>query len=101
MGYDSNDPKQVAKARKQAVFDEALKLDVVKNVLGTAAGRSWMYGLLERCHCFSTSFIAGAPDASAFREGERNIGLQILIDIQNAAPDFYLTMIQEAKNTSA
>lgn len=100
MGYDANDEKQVSKARKQAAFDDALRLDVIKNVMNSIPGRSWVYGLLDRCHCFSTSFIAGAPDASAFREGERNIGLQLLIDVQNAAPDLYLTMIQEAKSSA-
>jgi hypothetical protein len=98
MGYDANDEKQVKKARKQAEFDHALKLDVIRSVMGSAPGRIWAYSILERCHCFSTSFIAGAPDASAFREGERNIGLQFLADIQEATPDLYLTMIQEAKS---
>lgn len=101
MAYDANDEKQVKKARKEAEHGEALKLDEIRKVMQSSPGRQWMYGLLERCHCYSTSFIAGAPDASAFREGERNIGLQLLIDIQNAAPDLYLTMIQEAKNLSA
>lgn len=101
MGYDANDEAQVKKARKNAEQIEALRLDVIKNVMQSAPGRNWLYSVLERCHCYSTSFISGAPDASAFREGERNIGLQILIDIQNAAPDLYLTMIQEAKSTGA
>lgn len=101
MAYDANDPKQVEKAKKQAEIDGALKLDEIRKVMQSAPGRRWMNELLERCHCFHTSFISGAPDASAFREGERNIGLQILADIQNAAPDLYLTMIQEAKGTGA
>ncbi len=101
MGYDANDEKQVKKARKKAEQDDALRLDVIRNVMQTAIGRAWIYGLLERCHCFSTSFIQGAPDASAFREGERNIGLQLLADVQSASPDLYLTMIQEAKSASA
>lgn len=101
MAYNADDEKQVKKARKDAEFNDALRLDVIKNVMSAPAGRRWMYGLMEMCHCFHTSFIAGAPDATAFREGERNIGLQIIADVQSASPDLYLTMIQEAKGTSS
>lgn len=100
MGYDANDEKQVKKARKQAEIDAAMRLDTIRNIMSTPPGRKWIYEMLERCHCYSTSFIAGAPDASAFREGERNIGLQLLADVQTAASETYLAMLKEAKNSS-
>lgn len=100
MAYNADDKKQVNKARADAELDTALRLDVIRNVMTTAAGRKWIYDMLERCHCYSTSFIQGSPDATAFREGERNIGLQLLADVQTAASETYLLMLQEVKNLS-
>ncbi len=100
MPYNADDEKQVKKAKQDSEFNDALRLDVIRGVMGTPGGRKWMYGLLEMCHCYHTSFMPGQPDTSAFREGERNIGLQLLADVQSAAPDLYLTMIQEAKGSS-
>ncbi len=100
MGYDANDEKQVKKARKQAEFDKALELDVIKNVMASAPGRRWIYSWLERCHIYGNTFILGAPDGTAFNCGEENIGKQLLADVQTAAPDLYLTMIQEAKTVT-
>ncbi len=101
MAYNADDQKQVKKARKDAAQQEAMRLDVIRGVMQTAAGRIWIYGFLDRCHCFATSFVQGAPDSSAFREGERNIGLQLLADVQSSAPDLYLLMIREAKDTAS
>lgn len=101
MGYDANDEKQVNKARKQAAFDDALKLDVIRNVMVNAAGRGWIYSWLERCHIYSTPFTPGQQDATDFKCGEQNIGQQLIADVQIAAPDLYLTMIQEAKSAAS
>lgn len=97
MAYDANDAQHVKKARKQAEIDDAMRFDVIRNVMSTLPGRKWIYELLQRCHCYSTSFVQGSPDASAFREGERNIGLQLLVDVQMGASESYLVMLKEAK----
>jgi hypothetical protein len=101
MGYDANDPKQIAKAKKQAEFNDALKLDVIRGIMASPAGRQWIYGILERCHIYGNPFTPGQSDSTAFNLGEANIGRIFLSDVQSAAPDLYLTMIQEAKNISA
>ncbi len=97
MAYDANDEKQVKSAKKQAKFDDALRLDVIKTVMQSPPGRSWIYNWLSRCHIYSTPFILGHPDVTAFNCGEQNIGQQLIADVQAAAPDLYLTMINEAK----
>ena len=98
MGYDASDEKQVAKARKQAEFDKALELDVIRGIMKSPAGRKWIYGKLERCHIYGNPFVAGEPDSTAFRLGEANIGRMFLADVQEAASEDYLVMIREAKN---
>jgi len=41
-------------------------------------GKAVLRDLLEVCHVFHTSYIPGNSLDSAFREGERNVGLRIL-----------------------
>ena len=98
MGYDANDEKQVKKARKQAEFDRALELDVIRGIMKSPAGRKWIYSKLERCHIYGNPFVAGQPDSTAFHCGEQNIGKMFLADIQEGCPDLYLQMVNEAKN---
>lgn len=101
MSYNADDPKQVKAAKKKAEFNEALKYDVIKAVMSTVPGRQWIYEQLVSAHIFSTTFIQGSPDGSAFAEGERNYGLRLLADVQAAAPDLYMQMVNEAKKPSA
>ena len=100
MAYNADDPKQVKKARAKAELNDALTSSVIKEIMSTAAGRRWIYDWLDRCHIFGTTFIAGSPDSSAFAEGERNVGLQLLADVQKSASEFYMLMIKEAKSAS-
>lgn len=97
MGYNANDENQVKKAKKEAEFNDALKLDVIRNVMRTAAGRRWLYGILDMCYIYGNPFTPGQSDVTAFNLGQANIGKILLADIQAATPDLYLTMIQEAK----
>lgn len=95
--YDTADPTSVNKARKRAARTRADRLHFVAAAMTTEQGRSWFYDYLRRCHLFSTPYIAGDPYATAFRAGEQNMGLQVLSDIQEAAPSEYLQMITENK----
>jgi len=98
MAYNADDPKQVKKAKKEAEFNEAIKFDEIRRWLSNPVGRKIIYGYLEMAHIFRTTFIQGSPDASAFAEGERNVGLRLLADIQSASGELYLQMVNEAKN---
>ena len=97
--YDAGEPRHVGKRKRRAQLREDERLAFVTAAMGTPQGRAYFWHLLERAHVFSTSW---SPDASrtAFLEGERNMGLKVLADIQTAAPDQYLTMTKEAKEDS-
>lgn len=98
MSYNSSDEKQVKEAKSKAEINEALKLDVIRRIMKTAPGRSWIYGFLESCHIYGTPFIPGQSDCTFFNLGEANVGRRLLADVQNAAPEQYLQMIREAKS---
>lgn len=101
MVYDANDEQQVKRARRKADLDQALKLDVIRSVMQNAAGRAWIYGFLDMCHIYGNPFIPGQTDVTSFNLGQANIGKILLSDVQNACPDLYLTMINEAKSNSS
>lgn len=100
--YDTSDQVSVNKARKKSARTRADRLEFVKASMSFPQGRSWFYDQLVFCHIFQNPFVAGGEDGSRatdFKLGELNAGLRMLDDIQTAAPNDYLTMIQENKNT--
>lgn len=101
MTYDANDEEQVEEARKKAEVTNAMKLNVLRNLMGIPAGRAWIYSVLDRCHIYGNPFVPGQADSTAFNLGEANIGRIFLADVQEAASEFYLTMLQEAKTNDA
>lgn len=63
-------------------------------VLKSVAGRRHIWEQLARSGIFSASF--GADDRSTnFREGQRDIGIQLLRDVNEADPKAYAQMQEE------
>lgn len=56
--------------------------------------RLWLWDLLAACHMNHSSF-SNNPNVTAFREGERNIGIQVLAHIQRVAPEQWILMVKE------
>lgn len=95
--YDTSDATQVNNKRKKAARTKADRLQFVQAAMTTVQGRAWFYDLIVRCHVFNTTFDED-PCRHAFRAGEANIGLMLLSDIQEVAPDQYITMVKECKS---
>lgn len=98
--YDSSDPAQVNKARKEAARRLRSHLEVVRTIMSTKQGRAWMYDKLSEAHIWTPSFAPGDQFVTAYKEGERNAGLKLLGDIQAAAPDQYIAMVNESSEKS-
>jgi hypothetical protein len=94
MTYDANDPLQVGKAEEDAQRSRARLQEDLAEVLATEGGRRLVWHLLESAHCFHSSFAADAM-LTAFREGERNLGLMLLAEAFAAAPDRLAEMVRE------
>jgi hypothetical protein len=97
QSYDTSDPVQVNTARKKAARTRADRLKFVQAAMQHPQGRSWFFDIINRCHVFNNPFVRDSDTSTAFKCGELNIGLMILADIQDAAPDQYLPMILENK----
>lgn len=91
------DETKVKGRNKRLKAKEELKLRLISNFLSSKDAREWMYDLLSDCHLYAPSHVPGDSHSTAFREGERNIGLRVLSDIPTEA---YALMLSEARERS-
>lgn len=66
----------------------------LKQVMGTTAGREFMWDLLEHTGQFRSSFTGNSE--TFFREGERNVGLYLTALLMKDCVDEYALMQKEA-----
>lgn len=99
MADNAGDRKDIRRREKQAKIDDAQHAAVTREIMSTAQGRTWMWTQLSRCHVFDTTFT-GEALTSAFNEGERNIGQQLLNEITSTCPDQFIQAMREAHERS-
>ena len=93
--FDLNQEQQAsADAQLQRSQDAAAQAEDFMQVMGLKAGRSVVWGILQRAGVFTTSFSTDAL-VMAFKEGQRNEGLRILAQIHALCPDLYQVMVTE------
>ena len=90
---NASDPKQVRKADVKKKDEERQELDDVKQLLNSPHGRRFVWRYLGICGVFRSSFTGNSE--TFFNEGQRNIGLQLLGDVNRANPEAYVTMLRE------
>ena len=95
--FNAANTKQIRAAEKQAKIAAALDREVVFRLMSDPAGRDWIRRLLERCHVFRTPFT-GLAATTDFNCGQQSVGLQLLGEVVNAAPDQYIQMMREASD---
>ena len=64
-------------------------------IMSTESGRRFVWRMLTACHIYESSFTGN--NTTFFNEGERNIGLMLMADINSHCPEMYIKMLQEAK----
>lgn len=97
--YDASDPQQVNTARKKASRKNAKRLEVVAALMQHKDGRRWIHEQLDWCHIYGNPVIPGDTHATYFNLGQENIGKRLLADVVAAAPEQYILMLQEAKES--
>jgi hypothetical protein len=93
---NGSDEEQVKKAEKKEAFKSHQSLDDIRFLLSSAQGRRVFKKYLEVCGVFRTSFSENV-NQTLFLEGQRNVGLMLLNDINSADPMAYVKMINEGK----
>lgn len=89
------DPEQVESARQKGVFRERREISDLQHVLSTEQGRRFTWNLLSYCGVFQTSMTG--DNFTYFREGMRQVGLKLMTEVTNHAPEAYLLMVKESK----
>jgi len=66
-----------------SVKEQAKQLQIAYGVtFNSETGKQVLHDLLEFCHIYHSSYMSEAPMDTAFREGERNVGLRILKELK-------------------
>ena len=79
--------------------ERLLEIEQVVSVMRTENGRKLMHRFIKMSGQFRASYNPHAPANDIyFREGERNMGLQIIAELNDCAPDLYSKMMKESRN---
>lgn len=95
--YDANDPKVVNAANKKAARERAEDLKMVAAILTQPLGRKWFYKKITRANCFSKSYVPGSFDLTAYNEGRRDFGNEMLLEAVESSEEDYLLMMREGR----
>jgi len=96
--FNAADPAAVDKKTRKADRVENRRLAAFKTVMASREGRRYVWWLLEQTGVFRSSFTGNST--TFFNEGQRNVGLMLVADINAAAPELYIVMLDEAKDDS-
>ena len=96
--FDPLDLRGQERAKEQS--DERTKLalqneqDDFKWLMSSKRGRRIVWRLLERTGVYRSSFTGNSE--TFFREGQRNVGLMLMAQINEFSPDQYALMLKES-----
>lgn len=96
--------RQTARAER-AKKDSVQREQDLRGWLSTPGGQRVAWSLIDRlCNVFGLSFARdekgmGDPLSSAFNEGRRSVGVELMRELQDIAPKEYRAMVSEAINT--
>jgi hypothetical protein len=98
-GRLSNEQMQLA-ARKREKLKERMRNDDLTFVLGSPQGRRFFWDVLDRrAGTFSGSFTGNSQ--TFFNEGRRSVGIELMADAQQLAPELYGLALQEQLKATA
>lgn len=92
---DAGDPQFVRARISKAKRRDSQHQTVIRQIMSSDTGRSWMHDLLARCHIFQNPFDPNALKMS-FACGEMNVGQQLVLVVSVTCPEQYLLMLKEA-----
>jgi hypothetical protein len=84
------------KQKDKEKFRRERELNDIRSLCGRKEGRRLLWRIFERAHIYQSTFTGDAL-SGAFQEGERNVGLFLLADLTEAAPDRLMEMMKEAR----
>ena len=93
--YDPGDEAQVKVRKRKAQTQREGEINDWKSLMDTQFGRRAMTLLLTQCGVYRSSFATNALEM-AKSEGQRNMGLWLMSELEGASPSDFLLMLNEA-----
>jgi len=93
--FDPGDHKQVQDRARLAKDRQHEGDTAIRAFMSHRAGRAWVWDLLSACGLYRMSARTGDAHMTYFHEGERNVGLRLLAQLQRVCPKHYATMTEE------
>lgn len=90
-----DDPEKLKRKETVSNISRRRELADVAFVLSTIEGRRFYWKLMMRCGIFKSSMTGN--NTTFYNEGERNIGLLMMADLNESDPEAYLKCLTEAK----
>lgn len=91
--FNAADEDQVKGRKRKDRRIRERELADIKAIMSAVEGRRYMWKLLDRAGIYRSSFTGNST--TFFNEGQRNLGLSVLADINESCPELYLTMLEE------
>lgn len=85
---------EVAEKRKRDARDE---VDELLWLMSDAKGRRFMWRLLSKAGVYRSTYVQGSFDGTAFQEGKRSAGLELMTLVLQHCPGRFTEMQKEAK----
>lgn len=87
------EPEHLRKARiEEAVRKDERERNDLASVLQLEPGQAFVMRLLARCGVYQSTF-SGNHAAASFSEGQRDIGLWVLEQVQGIDPELYANLL--------
>lgn len=90
------DEREVTEATRKERDKQKTKDEDIRFVLSTVQGRRFFYDYIVFCGVFKTTFTGNSE--TFFKEGQRNVGLRLLEDMNRVSPEAYALMMKENNN---
>jgi hypothetical protein len=87
--------EDVAKKRLDEAVARLNEVGSLQALLESEAFRDFIWRVLSRCHIFASTYHDD-PRRAALMEGERNIGLWVLKEVNEADPKKFTVMMEKA-----
>lgn len=85
-----------ARAEHARKIKEERERECYKYVMGNKLGRQFVFDLLGACSVFRGNFDTD-HSVMAFREGKRNVGLEVVARANDHTPQDYIKLLKENK----
>ncbi len=94
--YDASDEEEVRLQQDRLRSISERELEDVRSILLTKEGRRFFWKYLGECGLFKETHCGERTHDSAFKEGQRSVGLYLLRAMNASVPEAYSQMQKEA-----